>query len=299
MDIVSDDLTPELQKKKTVQEQVQEAWDRPPEFDHGRDGTLAGGFLERDNNRAAVIAIALPKARSLTEPDKTEALARLEAGEAKRAEAKERAKKSGKARAWPRGKSLTKGNKVKLAVLGIDSDILNEGNPEYAKALRTANSYRKHRQRELAITHGYLSAGASALLATASLALASSRYVYAQVVRTGDISLLKTASALADSARQNELAAYELCAREAVVRKKTLQLANAMPWLTVTTDAGPVEVSPPKKGRGRPRKDSMVSDEVVLSPKEEKDVEGLPEPGGNIGSWLHAKAKKEVENARE
>lgn len=279
-------------EKKTVTEQVQEAWNRDPEFDRGKDGTLAGGFLERDNNRSAVIAIALPKARSLSEGDQAEMAQRLEEGEEKRREAKERAKREGKARAWPRGKSLTKGNKVKLAVLGIDSDVLDKGDPLYAKALRKANLYRKHRQRELAVTHGYLSAGAGSLLATASLALASSRFVYEKVVQTGDTSLLKLASGLADSARQNELAAYELCAREAVVRKKTLQLSNAMPWLTVSDNTSiPVEVAPKKRGRGRPRKDDVVQADV-LTEEEAKEVQDIPEIGGNIGSWLHSEALK-------
>ena len=53
---------------------------------------------------------------------------------------------------------------------------------------------------------------------THTLQLAASRYLFDQGARTGDPSLLKTASQLANDSRQNLLAAYELAQREAQAR---------------------------------------------------------------------------------
>jgi hypothetical protein len=83
--------------------------------------------------------------------------------------------------------------------------------------------YAAHRRGELALAHGgTLSAGAGALIESASLALASSRYLHARAAQAGDAAMLKTAAGLANDARQNELAAWELASREARARPKAL-----------------------------------------------------------------------------
>jgi hypothetical protein len=66
--------------------------------------------------------------------------------------------------------------------------------------------------------HGYVSAGVSSLIASASLALCASRYLYEVAAETGDAETLKRASALANDARQGELAAWELASREGQAR---------------------------------------------------------------------------------
>ena len=110
------------------------------------------------------------------------------------------------------------GRRPKLALLGVAIDATD---PEYAKCLRQASRWRKRRCSELAVSHGgYLSSGASSLVASSALALAASRYLYALAARTGDPDLLKRASALANDSRQNELAAWELASREAASRPK-------------------------------------------------------------------------------
>jgi hypothetical protein len=122
-----------------------------------------------------------------------------------------------------RGKPFTTGNRAaagrrpKLALLGVPADATD---PRYALALRRASRYRKRRCSELAVAHGYVSAGASSLIASASLALSASRFLYEVAAETGDAETLKRASALANDARQNELAAWELAAKESGARQQ-------------------------------------------------------------------------------
>jgi hypothetical protein len=123
-----------------------------------------------------------------------------------------------------------------LALLGVDGV---DADPAYALALRRASRYRKRRCSELAVTHGYVSAGASGLVASASLALCASRYLYERAAKTGDPELLKRASSLANDARQNELAAWELCSRESATRPK-----KAPDLLGAFRGATPADVSP-------------------------------------------------------
>jgi hypothetical protein len=129
-----------------------------------------------------------------------------------------------------------KGRRTKLAAFGLSPSIIKSGDPRYAAALYQANKYRKTRMKELAQLHGHVSAGAGALLASASLALAASRFLYERYAESvdlggGELELLKQASGLADKARAAELAAWEMSAREGVLKRRT-EMANAgMPWL--------------------------------------------------------------------
>ena len=52
------------------------------------------------------------------------------------------------------------------------------------------------------------------MVESAALAMAASRFVHCLASETGDAAMFKQASALANDARQNELAAWELAARE-------------------------------------------------------------------------------------
>jgi len=81
-----------------------------------------------------------------------------------------------------------------------------------------------------------VSSGAGALLASASLALAASRFLYEKYSESherggGELELLKQASSLADKARAAELAAWEMSAREGVLKRRTEASAQGMPWL--------------------------------------------------------------------
>jgi hypothetical protein len=90
--------------------------------------------------------------------------------------------------------------------------------------------YASHRRRELAALHGgACSAGVGAMIESAGLALAASRYLHAKGAETGDPDLLKRASALANDARQAELASWELASREAAARPRpAFDLASAI-----------------------------------------------------------------------
>ena len=129
-----------------------------------------------------------------------------------------------------------KGRKTQLACLGLSQKILKGGDPRYRAALYQANKYRKTRMKELAALHGHVSAGAGALLASASLALAASRFLYERYAEEpglggGELELLKQASGLADKARAAELAAWEMSAREGVLKRRTEASDAGVPWL--------------------------------------------------------------------
>lgn len=181
----------------------------------------------------------------------------------------------GKKRGWPKGKPRVR--KTKLAVLGIPSGVLDRGSPSYARCVRLASAYRKVRVRELTISHGFVSSGSSALLASAAHALAASRYLYekaAEATGADMLELLKVASRLADSARANELAAWELSAREGVARRRNATADNGMPWVVSNEEL--------KKKRGRPRKDAETA--MIL-----------PAVGTDLTSWVQdAKIESEV-----
>lgn len=126
-----------------------------------------------------------------------------------------------------------RGRKTKLAAFGLSPSAIKAGSPEYATCLDQANKYRKTRMKELAQLHGHVSAGVGALLASASLALAASRFLYQAAAEAGEATAtsLKQASQLADSARQSELAAYELASKEGVLKRRTEAAGAGMPWL--------------------------------------------------------------------
>ena len=125
--------------------------------------------------------------------------------------------RAARGRPFEEGNRAACGRRPKLALLGVSADATD---PRYALALRRASRYRKRRCSELATVHGYVSAGAASLIASASLALCASRYLYEVAAATGDPETLKRASALANDARQNELAAWELATREAAARPR-------------------------------------------------------------------------------
>ena len=143
------------------------------------------------------------------------------------------------------------GRRPKLAVIGLNQGIIDAGDPLYANALRTARRYRKMRTKELVEYHGHVSAGVGAFIANAAIALAASRFLYEKVAELGDIALLRQASQLADSARQHELAAWELCAREAIARRKVAASVSGTPWLK-TLDAGENKRGPKTQAASSP-----------------------------------------------
>lgn len=140
--------------------------------------------------------------------------------------------------------------RTKLAVMGIPSESLQKGTPQYSAMVRNASKYRKARTKELYENFGYVSSGVSSLLAAESLALGSSRFLYeiaASCEPAEAATTLRAAAALADSARQHALCAWELCAKEGKVRKSNADSKAVMPW--IVSESGEEKRKP-----GRPRK---------------------------------------------
>lgn len=133
-------------------------------------------------------------------------------------------------RPFERGNQAAKGRRPALALLGIEVEAAD---PVYQRMLRHAHRYRRRRVSELHAVHGYVSAGAAGLLASAALALAGSRYAYALAAKGGKeaASWLKLGATLADSARNAELSAVEVAKRDAAGKPKP---ATAYPWLAPT-----------------------------------------------------------------
>lgn len=213
------------------------------------ESSFVGGFV-RDRGEGRGVRVAMTKPDEINPINPHEGAARL-------AESMERKNPN----SFPSGPSPAKVRKTKLAVMGLSSEILDKGDPRYAACIRLANSYRKSRTREYCISHGYVSSGVSALLASSAMALAGARYLYevaSQAEGVGKAEILKKASSLSDSSRQSELAAWELCAREAVVRKKMAQ-DKELPWVISVPQ---VEE---KRKRGRPRKLALALEQESKS----------------------------------
>lgn len=134
---------------------------------------------------------------------------------------------------------LPRKRRTKLAIMGLGRELLETGDPRYRQCMELADKYRKARTKELATIHGFVSSGTSALLATASLALAASRFLYEKAAEGGQVDLMSKAAKMADSARQAELAAWELAAREGMVKKKIDAANISAPWVITDGKAKP------------------------------------------------------------
>lgn len=166
----------------------------------------------------------------------------------------------------------TKGRKTHLSAMGLCLTIIKRGDPDYAKCLDQANKYRKIRMKELAQLHGHVSAGAGALLASASLALASSRFLYQRAAESGDTATLKQAAQLADSARQSELAAWEVAAKEGVLKRRTEAAASGMPWLQTVAGVDKAKTGRKTNAQRQARDNLDPPTEVLDSGPEDTDA---------------------------
>jgi hypothetical protein len=223
------------------------------------ENTIIGGFVRGRSAKHIIkesVSIEAPVADELTVPNPEEMEANL--------------KPPGKVWAGKRTR------RTKLAVMGLSSAAIDTGHPAYARCVRLAATYRKKRTQELAVSHGYVSSGASALLATSAMALAASRFLYEKAAEGGPgmLATLKAAANLGDSARQNELAAWELAAREATSRKKMSALSNGTPWVISDDTSGYEKKKPgPKKNR--------TNEDVY-------NVPALPPVGAPLEGWIQS-----------
>jgi hypothetical protein len=138
-------------------------------------------------------------------------------------------------RPYQKGNKAARGRKPKLAMIGVDVALLDIKDSRYTSALRRAEYYLKRRSRELSVMFGYASAGVNGILSSASLQLAASKYLAQRASEMAGVDmkvfteLMKLSMQLQNSARTNELAAYELCAKESGEAKRVVK--QAAPWL--------------------------------------------------------------------
>lgn len=142
----------------------------------------------------------------------------------------------GNGRPFEPGNQAARGKKPKLAMLGLPLSKIEVSDPLLASYMRKAEYYLKRRSRELAAMFGYTSAAVNGILSSAALQLAHSKYLTLKAIEVGiptgneagDVSsalqggylkYMTLAQQLQNAARSNELAAYELCAKEAGVAK--------------------------------------------------------------------------------
>lgn len=128
------------------------------------------------------------------------------------------AERERRGRPFEPGNRAAVGRKPALCVMGLP---IGTADPRYRRAARKARNWTQRRIRELATMHGnQLGAGPSGALANAGLALAASRVLYELASETLDAKLFQQAADLADKAKQQELFAVGLAAREAAGRPK-------------------------------------------------------------------------------
>lgn len=140
---------------------------------------------------------------------------------------------TGHGKPFRKGNRAAVGRKPKLMLIGVDTSYLNIKDPRYKSCLRRAEYYMKRRCRELAVSFGYVSVGVSGILSTGSLQLAASKYVGQLAAESTDdldrfIALMNMSVKLGASARQCELTAWELCAKETGAVKKKHE---DVPWM--------------------------------------------------------------------
>lgn len=78
--------------------------------------------------------------------------------------------------------------------------------------------WQRKRMAELAAAHGGVSHGVGAMVNAAAWLYAGGEFAAELAAETGELDLFKTAATLTSTARQNDLAAWELGAREATAR---------------------------------------------------------------------------------
>lgn len=97
------------------------------------------------------------------------------------------------------------------------------GGHTFTPYARLAREFRDDHMAKLAesVGGGVVGPGPASIVSSAAMQMAASRFAYDRAAETGDLEGFAAASRLADSSRQNLLAAHELCAREAEARRTT------------------------------------------------------------------------------
>lgn len=92
--------------------------------------------------------------------------------------------------------------------------------PRFEAHNRRRLEWQQRRTAELQTAHGGVSYGVAAMLNAAAWLYAAGEFAAERAAETADVEAFKQAAALTSTARQHELAAWELAAREAQTRPK-------------------------------------------------------------------------------
>jgi hypothetical protein len=98
--------------------------------------------------------------------------------------------------------------------------------PRFEAHNRRRLEWQRKRMAELQAAHGFVSHGVGAMLNAAAWLYAGGEFAAELAAGVGDLDGFKAAATLTSTARQHELAAWELCAREAITTKRPLSQAD-------------------------------------------------------------------------
>lgn len=148
-----------------------------------------------------------------------------------------------KGRPFARGNTAAKNKRPALCLLGDASS----DDPRLRSARRKADAYRRRRCSELAAQHGgYLSAGASGMIAASARDLANSQIVqalgdeaFARGEHDAAAKYWAQSSRLSDQSRTKELTAIALAAREAEARREIQHWTPPRPAVPARTTPDP------------------------------------------------------------
>lgn len=134
------------------------------------------------------------------------------------------------------------GRKNGMTTLGLSKDLINKGDPEYTRCIRSAKAYVNARRKEFFTNFGYVSVGVNAHLATSALSLAASRYLaqMAAVQEPGSkeqMDMLKVSASMSNASRISDMTAFEICKRESEVAK-SVAATTGTPWLMTEMASG-------------------------------------------------------------
>jgi hypothetical protein len=181
------------------------------------DGSIVGGFIreghgsDRGKPHIEVVADELPWPVPAQVAAPARPIERLPDGKLASSEAaKELGRLGGEAKA----------RRVRMVdALGLSKLAESAAFLPYRTA---AEEFSRHHLEELAeMSGGVVGAGPSSMVASAAIQLGASRFLFDKGSEDGDPDLFASASRLADSSRQNLLAAYALAVRAAELRNKS------------------------------------------------------------------------------
>lgn len=98
--------------------------------------------------------------------------------------------------------------------------------PRFEPHNRRRLEWQRRRMAELQAAHGGVSHGVGAMLSAAAWLYAGGEFAAELAAESGDVEQFKVAATLTSTARQHELAAWELSAREAQARPRTSAIAQ-------------------------------------------------------------------------